>query len=196
MNKNNPLMVIHHHTKFHSSLSIQLRDTGFPDFDLTLDQWPWPFRETLHEHKMIHSWLNTIIPKFIQLVHPLQKYRPKQGFQDFHAICDLWPWPFRWTLTNKKWRTHNNIPLYQHSFQSVHLNLRYRPKHGFQVSYVTFDLWPWLFRWTLPEQKIFHSWKYTIIPKFSPIGPFDSEIEARTWFQGQLYDLWPMTLII
>ena len=36
-----------------------------------------------------------------------------------------------------------------------------------------------------------HSWLYTTRPTFSPTGPFDSEIQTKTWFPGQFCDLWP-----
>ena len=96
-------------------------------------------------------------------------------------------------LHNKKWSTHGYTLQYQKPFQLSQKSLKYRLKHGFQYFCVTCDLWPWPFWWTLTEQKIFHSWSYTTIPKLNPIGQFDSKIEAKTVFSNynMTFDLWP-----
>ena len=108
-------------------------------------------------------------------------------------IFDLWPWSFGWLLKEKKYPIHGYTLSYQISFRLVQLSLRYEPKHESRDCIMTFDLWPWHFGWPLKEQKISHSWFYTIIPNFIQIGQTTSEIQAANDFKTVIltFDPWP-----
>ena len=164
-------MVIHHYIKIHPSWSTYFRNTGqnmvFKTFmrpvtcDLDLlgvhllnKKWPTHSNTPTYQHSF-------------HLVHLTLRYRPKHGFQVSYVTFDLWPDLLGEHLLNKKEFTHSNTPPCQNSVQLVHWTSRYRPEHGFQVSYVTFDPWPWSLRWkpifkksttyecTSPHQKSF-----------------------------------------
>ena len=102
----------------------------------------------LHNKKWSTHGYTLQYQKPFQLSQKSLKYRLKHGFQYFRVTCDLWPWPFWWTLTEQKifrsW-LYTTIPKFNPIGQFVS---KIEAITVFSNYNMTFDLWPWSPRWT------------------------------------------------
>ena len=102
----------------------------------------------------------------------------------FLALCDLELWPM--TLKNIRAPLLSNIKLYIsfHHHMWIQTGVTVRKRLSWVVTSVTFtfDLWPWLFAWTLPWSMVITPENFMMIRwwEHSQKGVTDRQTDGRT----------------